>query len=48
MADSSKIGKTALAKNGSLSDVDALITDSKIDMQQKKALEDSGAKIIIA
>jgi DeoR/GlpR family transcriptional regulator of sugar metabolism len=47
LADSSKVGRTALAKNGMLSEVDAFITDMKIDPQNKKGLEDSGAKVIV-
>jgi DeoR/GlpR family transcriptional regulator of sugar metabolism len=48
LADTSKIGKTALATNGMLSEVEALITDEKITSEQLTALEQSGGTIIIA
>ena len=48
LADTSKIGKTALATNGMLSEVEALITDEKITSEQLAALEQSGGTIIIA
>lgn len=48
LSDSSKIGKTALATNGRICDVVALITDNKITAAQKQALEEVGGKIIIA
>jgi len=47
LADSSKIGKTALMTNGFIHEVEALITDDKISARQKKALEREGAKIIM-
>jgi DeoR/GlpR family transcriptional regulator of sugar metabolism len=47
LADSSKIGKTALMTNGLLREVEALITDDKILDKQKKALEKKGAKTIV-
>jgi len=46
LADSSKIGKTALVTNGLVSEVDALITDSGIDGEVKKGFEDMGATVI--
>lgn len=46
LADSSKIGKTALAANGKVNEVDALIIDDKIDHKVKKNFEDVGAIII--
>lgn len=48
LADSSKIGKTALLTNGQLHEIEALITDDKIQAKQKKALEKKGAVIIVA
>jgi DeoR/GlpR family transcriptional regulator of sugar metabolism len=47
LSDSSKIGKVDFASNGSLSEVDALITDSRITDEQLSALNKSGTKIII-
>ena len=47
LADSSKIGKTALASNGLLSQADALITDDKLDDKQRNELEDKGVTIIV-
>jgi DeoR family transcriptional regulator, fructose operon transcriptional repressor len=47
LSDSSKIGKVDFASNGSLSEVDALITDSRITDEQLAALNQSGTKIII-
>lgn len=46
LSDSSKLGQTALANNGKLKDIDALITDDRIDLEQKESLEKNGAKII--
>ena len=46
LADSSKIGKIALATNGSINEVDALITDDKIMDKIKKDFENTGATII--
>jgi len=48
LADSSKIGKTALAANGFIYEVDALITDSKIHAQHRRSYEKMGATIIVA
>jgi DeoR/GlpR family transcriptional regulator of sugar metabolism len=47
LSDSSKIGKTNLASNGNLSQVEALITDSNITKEQVNELEKTGTKIII-
>jgi DeoR/GlpR family transcriptional regulator of sugar metabolism len=46
LCDSSKIAKTELASNGSLSEVDALITDSKIQSDHIKMLKKTKTKII--
>jgi DeoR/GlpR family transcriptional regulator of sugar metabolism len=46
LCDSSKIGKTDLASNGSLSEVNALITDDKIKDEHFAALEKNGTNII--
>lgn len=46
LADSSKIGKTALATNGFVRQVDALITDDGIEDEVKKSFEDMGATVI--
>ncbi|MCF7817392.1 MAG: DeoR/GlpR family DNA-binding transcription regulator [Kiritimatiellales bacterium] len=48
LADSSKIGKTALIAHGRLKDTEALITDSNLSKANRRALEKTGAKIIIA
>ncbi len=47
LSDSSKIGKTDIASNGSLTEVEALITDSKITKEQFSKLEKTGTKIIV-
>jgi DeoR/GlpR family transcriptional regulator of sugar metabolism len=46
LADSSKIGKTALATNGFISHADAFITDDGIEDEVKKNFEDMGATVI--
>ena len=46
LSDSSKIGQTALAINGSLRDVEALITDSAIGMDYKTAFQQMGTNVI--
>jgi len=48
LCDSTKIGKIDFASNGSLSEVDALITDSKIDSDHLDALKKIKTQIIIA
>ena len=48
LADSSKIGRTALIAHGSVNEVEALITDETIDLRYRKAYEKMGAKIITA
>ncbi len=48
LADSSKIGKTALATNGYVYQIDALITDNGIEPKYKKAFEKIGASVITA
>ncbi len=47
LCDSSKIGKTALACNGNLQEVDALITDDGIDSELRKRFEEMGATLIV-
>ena len=47
LCDSSKIGRTALACNGTLSDVDALITDDGIQRTQRRKLKAIGATVIV-
>jgi DeoR/GlpR family transcriptional regulator of sugar metabolism len=47
LCDSSKIGQTALACNGTLADVDALITDEGIQRDQRRALKKTGATVIV-
>ena len=47
LCDSSKIGKTDLASNGTLTEVDALITDNKIGSEQLAALKKTKTQIII-
>jgi DeoR/GlpR family transcriptional regulator of sugar metabolism len=47
LCDSSKIGKTDIASNGLLSEVDALFTDSRINHEYLAGLEKTGTKIII-
>ncbi len=46
LTDSSKIGKTALANNGLINEVDAFITDDKIPEDTKKRFENMGATVI--
>jgi DeoR/GlpR family transcriptional regulator of sugar metabolism len=48
LADSSKIGRTALARNGSLEDVDAFITDDQIDKSALRELRSRGIQVTIA
>ena len=48
LCDSTKIGRTALARNGSLAEVDGLITDSAIEDEPLRSLEESGAHVIVA
>jgi DeoR/GlpR family transcriptional regulator of sugar metabolism len=48
LADSSKIGRTALVRNGSLEDVDAFITDDQIDKSVLRELRSRGVIVIIA
>ena len=47
LADSSKIGETALTRHGFLHEVAGLITDSGISIKDKKRFEKLGAKIIV-
>ena len=46
LCDSSKIGKTALATNGKVYEIDALITDNNIKKEEKEVFEESGATVI--
>lgn len=48
LANSSKIGKTALIVHGSLTEAEALITDTGISSGHRAALKKSGAKLILA
>jgi DeoR/GlpR family transcriptional regulator of sugar metabolism len=48
LVDSGKIGKVALARNGHVREVDALITDSDIAPADLKALRKLGATVLIA
>jgi len=48
LADSSKIGKTALVRHGSLSEFDAFYTDAGIDPKHKQELEQLGVPIVVA
>ncbi|HAU38972.1 MAG TPA: transcriptional regulator, partial [Phycisphaerales bacterium] len=48
LADSTKIGKTALTRHGFLQQVEALITDSRIRDSDKSELESKGATVIVA
>ena len=47
LADSSKIGKTALATNGTIYEVDAFITDEKIRPEVFQTFDENGANIIV-
>jgi len=48
LADSSKIGKAALIKSGYIYEVDALITDDKINRQHLASFKKSGANVIVS
>ena len=48
LADSSKIGKTALARHGVLQQVDALITDDGIGRSQCKKFKKLGCQVIVS
>ena len=47
LCDSSKIGKTALAASGFVNEIDALITDSRINKAQVTTFKKIGTKVII-
>ena len=47
LCDSSKIGSTALACNGSLRQTEALITDDGIDPRHRRTLEQTGATVVV-
>jgi len=46
LADSTKIGQTALVTNGYLQRVDALITDEKIEPEHEKTFREIGATVV--
>ena len=48
LADSSKIGRTSLAKMVMLSEVEALITDGGLDAKVKKRFEKEGGKVMVS
>lgn len=48
VADSTKIGKSALASLGALSLIDYIITDEGIENKQKKVFEEHGIELIVA
>ena len=48
LADSTKIGKTAFAALGGLSDVNVLITDAGIDPKSVRMFEDLGIEVVVA
>jgi len=48
VADSSKIGKSALASLGALSLIDYIITDEEIESKKKKVFEENEIELIIA
>jgi DeoR/GlpR family transcriptional regulator of sugar metabolism len=48
LADSSKAGKVAFARAGSLDEVDVLITDAKISRQFARELGEQGVKLVKA
>ena len=48
VADSSKIGKSALASLGALSLIDYIITDEDIESKKKKVFEEHEIELIIA
>jgi DeoR/GlpR family transcriptional regulator of sugar metabolism len=48
LADSSKAGKVAFARAGSLDEVDVLITDRKVDRQFARALAEKHIKLVKA
>jgi DeoR/GlpR family transcriptional regulator of sugar metabolism len=48
LADSSKIGHTALARNGTLADVDGLITDAEADRDWVRRMRREGARVTLA
>lgn len=48
LADSSKIGVPAFARNGTIADIDILVTDRQLSKRQRKALEEHGIEVLIA
>lgn len=47
LSDSSKVGKTALVASGYLQQIDALITDNKLESRYHRSFKKIGAKVII-
>lgn len=48
LADSSKIGVPAFARNGTIADIDILVTDRQLSRRHRKALEERGIEVLIA
>lgn len=48
VADSTKLGKTSFAALGGLDKVDSLITDSEIDPDFRRRVEDRGIRVVVA
>ena len=48
VADSTKIGKRSFASLGSMGDVDVFITDSGIDSESRRRIEELGVAVVIA
>lgn len=48
LADSTKFGRTALARSGALTEVEALITDAGLAAAQRRALETLGVTVLVA
>lgn len=47
LADSSKLGKTLFASLGELDQIDYLVTDSGIDDEMRKRVEDLGIRLVV-
>ena len=47
IADSSKFGRRALTRFAALQDIDLLISDSKLESEIRKHLENSGVKVVL-
>lgn len=48
VADSTKFGRTSLARLCELGEIDVLVTDDKIDEEWKTKLTESGVQVIVA